>query len=102
MMIAGREMDIAMTGIRPGEKIHEILVSAEEAFRTTERAGHYVLLPQLPEFHVGDVPRPLSDEYSSAHGVVTGDALAQLIAQSGFVDSAMMGPMAESSASRHP
>ena len=34
-----------MTGIRPGEKIHEILVSEEEAFRTTERAGYYVLRP---------------------------------------------------------
>jgi FlaA1/EpsC-like NDP-sugar epimerase len=99
MMSAGRDIEIVTTGIRPGEKIHEILVSAEEAFRTTERAGHYVLQPQLPEFHIGDPPRPLSDEYSSADGVVTGDALADLIAQSGFVDPAMMGAMAESSPS---
>jgi len=96
MMIAGRDIEISYTGIRPGEKIHEILVSEEEAFRTTERAGHYVLQPQLPEFHAGDAPRPLTGEFSSAEAIVTGEALADLIAQSGFVDPAMMSAVPES------
>ena len=38
-----------MTGIRPGEKIHEIMVSEEEAYRTVERGQYYGILPMLPE-----------------------------------------------------
>ncbi len=38
-----------ITGIRPGEKIHEILVSEEEANRTIGRGDYYVILPILPE-----------------------------------------------------
>jgi UDP-glucose 4-epimerase len=95
MMIGGRDIEVVLTGIRPGEKIHEILVSQEESFRTTERAGHYVIQPQLPELQGTEGPRPLTDEYSSADSVVTGEALAALIAQSGFVDPAMSGAMAD-------
>jgi FlaA1/EpsC-like NDP-sugar epimerase len=88
-MIGERDIDIAFTGIRPGEKIHEILVSQEEAFRTTERAGHYVVQSQLPELAPREGNRPLSTEYSSADGVATGAELKALIAQADFVDVAM-------------
>ena len=44
-----KELPITYTGIRPGEKIHEIMVSEEECFRTIERNGYYVILPVLPE-----------------------------------------------------
>ena len=37
------------TGIRPGEKIHEIMVSEEEAYRTVRRGRWYVIRPMLPE-----------------------------------------------------
>jgi UDP-glucose 4-epimerase len=95
MMIGERDIEVVLTGIRPGEKIHEILVSQEESFRTTERAGHYVIQPQLPELQGSEGPRPLTDEYSSKDSIVTGEALAALIAQSGFVDPAMGGAMAD-------
>lgn len=95
MMIGGRDIEMVLTGIRPGEKIHEILVSQEESFRTTQRAGHYVIQPQLPELQRSEGPRPLTDEYSSADSVVVGEQLAELIAQSGFVDPAMSGAMAD-------
>lgn len=95
MMIGERDIEIAFSGIRPGEKIHEILVSQEESFRTTARAGHYVVQPQLPELSPPESPRPLSDEYSSADSIVGGADLAALIAQSGFVDPAMSGAMAD-------
>jgi UDP-glucose 4-epimerase len=91
-MIGDREIEIVTTGIRPGEKIHEILISEEEAFRTTERGDYYVLQPLLPEFVApADDPRPLSGEYSSADGVVTGEALAALVALGDFLDVAMDG-----------
>ncbi len=89
-MIGDRQIETVVTGIRPGEKIHEILVSEEEAYRTTERAGHYVVEPILPELRPdGEQTRPLSDEYSSRDAVVVGQALADLVAQADFVDPAM-------------
>ncbi len=41
-------------GIRPGEKLHEVLVSSDEARRTVELEDRYVILP--PEGDVRDVP----------------------------------------------
>ncbi len=54
-------------GIRPGEKIHEIMVSEEECFRTVERGDYYVILPVLPELREEkDFTPALQKEYSSA------------------------------------
>ena len=58
-MIGERDIETVVTGIRPGEKVHEILVSEEEAHRTSERAGHYVIEPMLPELQHSTGPRPL-------------------------------------------
>ena len=55
------------TGIRPGEKIHEIMVSEEECHRTVERGDYYVVRPVLPELRLGpEVPPALDGEYSSS------------------------------------
>ncbi len=55
-----------ITGIRPGEKLHEILVSEEECHRTVDRGNFYSILPVLPELrdHEGFTPA-LSGEFSS-------------------------------------
>jgi FlaA1/EpsC-like NDP-sugar epimerase len=90
-MIGNRPIEIVVTGIRPGEKVHEILVSEEEAYRTTERAGHYVIQPTLPELRRDEESRPLAGEYSSRDAVVLGEALTALVAQADFVDAAMGG-----------
>jgi FlaA1/EpsC-like NDP-sugar epimerase len=89
MMIGDRPIETVVTGIRPGEKIHEILISEEEAFRTTERGDYYVLQPMLPELGEHDGPRPLQGEFSSANAVVTGEHLAALIARGDFEDQAV-------------
>jgi FlaA1/EpsC-like NDP-sugar epimerase len=81
LLIAGRPIEKVFTGIRPGEKIHEILVSEEEAFRTTERAGHFVIQPLLPELDASSGPRPLTGEYSSADRVVAPDRLPALLGE---------------------
>ena len=44
-----KDLPIVFTGIRPGEKVHEIMVSEEECFRTVERGDYYVIFPVLPE-----------------------------------------------------
>jgi len=98
-LIGDRPIDVITTGIRPGEKIHEILVSEEEAFRTAERHGYYVLVPQLPELADGPFTQALSAEYSSADAIVTGEELERLVALADWVDPAMSGPGAPAVAS---
>ena len=48
-LIGANNIDTVVTGLRPGEKIHEILVSEEEAHRTLDLEDYYVILPILPE-----------------------------------------------------
>jgi UDP-glucose 4-epimerase len=67
-------------GIRPGEKVHEILVSEEECYRTIERDGHYVVSPILPELRRVSIDQPvLKDEYSSQHVTLDHDVLRVLL-----------------------
>jgi UDP-glucose 4-epimerase len=75
-----RDVPIVFTGVRPGEKVHEIMVSEEERFRTIERDGYYVILPVLPELRQSDDIVPaLEREYSSEFDHVSPDALRALL-----------------------
>jgi UDP-glucose 4-epimerase len=79
-LIGKRPIEIVFTGIRPGEKVHEILVSEEERYRTVERGNYYVILPILPELRFSnEVINPLADEYSSAHHVMDRPSLEALL-----------------------
>jgi len=81
-LIGDRPIQVVFTGIRPGEKVHEILVSEEERFRTVERGPYYVILPMLPELRGSDERiKPLEDEYSSAHHVMDLSTLKVLLRQ---------------------
>jgi UDP-glucose 4-epimerase len=78
-LIDGRDIPIVVTGVRPGEKTHEILVSEEECHRTVHRGDYYGILPILPELR-GEAQEPaLTGEYSSADGVVEGEELRELL-----------------------
>jgi UDP-glucose 4-epimerase len=69
-----------VTGIRPGEKVHEILVSEEECHRTVDRGDYYSILPMLPEVQSETQFAPaLHGEYSSAGSVMDGKAVAELL-----------------------
>src|SRR5688572_18000893 len=46
-LIGDLPIQTKITGIRPGEKIHEIMVSEEEAHRTVERGNWYAIRPML-------------------------------------------------------
>lgn len=41
---------IRVTGIRPGEKIHEEMITSSDAFSTYDLGKYYVILPQVPAF----------------------------------------------------
>lgn len=65
-LIGSRKVKKVVTGIRPGEKIHEILVSEEEGHRTIDRGRYYVIRPILPEIAKAGKEKTLDKEYSSA------------------------------------
>jgi len=79
-VIADRDVEITFTGIRPGEKIHEVLVSEEECYRTIQRGAYYVIRPMLPELqHEAPGASPLEAEYSSADVTLDVDGLRGLV-----------------------
>jgi UDP-glucose 4-epimerase len=80
-LIGERAIEIEYVGIRPGEKVHEVLVSEEEAPRTYERGGYLAIGPILPELRPGDPDgTPFQGrEYSSADDVVDASSVAELL-----------------------
>lgn len=81
VLIGNRNIEIAVTGIRPGEKVHEVLVSDEERSRTTTRNGYYVICPVFPELDREQIYEPaVSKEYTSEDVTLTGAGLCELLA----------------------
>lgn len=78
-LVDGRPISTLFTGIRPGEKVHEVLVSEEEAPRTLTRDGHYVIRPMLPELGTHDDEPALTGEFCSADHVMAPDEVAQFL-----------------------
>ena len=85
-----KEGDYVVTGIRPGEKIHETLISPSESVRTVEDGEYYVILPQvdikavnekyskhkfLPEFRYSS---DLTEQIGK-------DGLKQILTKEGFI-----------------
>lgn len=71
-LIGDRPIKTEITGIRPGEKLHEILISEEECFRSVDRGNYYAILPMLPELSDGvEYTAALKAEFSSANNVMS-------------------------------
>jgi len=82
VLIGERPIRTVVTGIRPGEKLHEILVSEEESHLTIERGEYYVILPILPELRPAELDFPtLEQEYSSRDGLMSAEALTGFLAE---------------------
>ena len=79
-LIGDKPIETVITGIRPGEKIHEILLSEEEATRTVfGHEGYFALKPMLPEL-AGPVDEPaIVGDYSSAGALMSHDELATFL-----------------------
>lgn len=81
VLIGDRPIEQREVGIRPGEKIHEIMVSDEEAHRTVARGSWYAIMPMLPEIaSEGSHDRCLEKEFSSADNVMTLEETAAMLA----------------------
>ena len=80
ILIGNRPIRTEITGIRPGEKVHEVLVSEEEAHRSLTRGNYFVILPILPELRiVGKEESVLGREYSSADNVMSKEQVGELL-----------------------
>ena len=50
----GPECDKPVVGIRPGEKIHEEMITASDSYNTWDLGKYYVILPQSPRFNMDE------------------------------------------------
>ncbi|OPY88073.1 MAG: UDP-glucose 4-epimerase [Syntrophaceae bacterium PtaU1.Bin231] len=80
-LIGDRDVEIKTIGIRPGEKIHEIMVSEEEIHHCVRRGDFYVIRPMLPELSDpgGSEPNALVKEFSSADNVLDFEGTVALL-----------------------
>ena len=80
-LIGDRNIEIKITGIRPGEKIHEIMVSEEEAHHCVARGDYFVILSMLPELSdpLRSESNALSKEFSSEDSVLSLDQTITLL-----------------------
>jgi UDP-glucose 4-epimerase len=78
-LIGDRDVKQVITGIRPGEKIHEILISEEEGWRTYDRGDYYAIHSILPEITQKETNEPLKKEYGSGDSLSTLEETAELL-----------------------
>ena len=70
-LIGDLDIRIDVVGIRPGEKMHEIMVSEEEANHCVKRGDYYAILPMLPELRdEKEEQNALDKEFSSEDTVL--------------------------------
>jgi FlaA1/EpsC-like NDP-sugar epimerase len=74
-------IEIQIKGIRPAEKIHEILISEEEMNYTHQVGNYYVIRSMLPEINGGVTNHKniLSKEYSSKDHVLSFEETVELL-----------------------
>jgi len=75
-------------GIRPGEKIHEEMITSSDSFTTYDLGKYYVILPQVPHWDINEYithfnakPVPVGFKYTSGDNTEweTVESLRQLI-----------------------
>lgn len=71
-LIGDRNIPIKIVGIRPGEKVHEIMVSEEERHHAVKSGNYYAIYSMLPElqFEQEKTIPVLLKEFSSADNLV--------------------------------
>jgi UDP-N-acetylglucosamine 4,6-dehydratase len=84
-------------GIRPGEKLHEVLISEEEAYHTLDVGDMYIVRPlyawwQTKNWSEGN-PLPDGFHYSSNNNDkwLSVNELRALLAESGFMETEEVG-----------
>jgi FlaA1/EpsC-like NDP-sugar epimerase len=86
-MIGDKDISIKETGIRPGEKIHELLISEEEANYTMNRGKYFAVCSMLPELRSGNEEFIKLEEYSSANSVISLEQTVELLSRHNLLPS---------------
>ncbi|MFC1977736.1 polysaccharide biosynthesis protein [Chloroflexota bacterium] len=87
VMIGERNVKSKIIGVRPGEKIHEILISEEEIPRTIKRGNYYVIYPILPKLRKREIGKPaLTEEFSSANCCMSRSELEIFLKDGGYLN----------------
>jgi len=86
------KVSVETVGIRPGEKIHEVLVSEAEAVRTIEEESSYIILPQIDltetrEFYRKDVGVRFSEFSSDMARRLDRNEIRAMLARTGWLNS---------------
>jgi len=81
--ISNIPIPIENIGLRPGEKLHEILISEEEKTRTTKMKDHFVISSALPELN--NTGEGIEKEYSSVDSLVDSSTLYKLLEDNGLL-----------------
>ncbi len=90
-LIGDRSVPIDITGIRPGEKMHEIMISDEESQHTVRRGDYFAIrsmLPELQDATESDAKEDtvlLTKEFSSADSVLSLEETQQLLERHGLL-----------------
>lgn len=85
-----RKRMVTTIGIRPGEKIHELLVSKAESIRTVDMGSYYIILPQIyiPEVEKKYRNMKLLDEFrygSDTTKRMSKNELTKVLKSKGFI-----------------
>jgi FlaA1/EpsC-like NDP-sugar epimerase len=78
-LIGERAIEVMTIGVRPGEKMHEIMVSEEEIHHCARRGAYYAIKSMLPELASAPEPNALEREFSSADNVLSYAETAELL-----------------------
>lgn len=87
-IIGSKKIGLVETGIRPGEKLDEVLVSDEEARRTIPAAGYLRILPMLPELRAQHEGPFLDQQYCSCDSVLSFTEVVALVERHGLASTA--------------
>jgi FlaA1/EpsC-like NDP-sugar epimerase len=87
-----QKVAVDVVGIRPGEKIHEVLVSEAEAVRTIEEESTYIILPQIDltetrDFYRQDAAVKFSEYSSDMARRLDQKEIRVMLARTGWLDS---------------
>jgi UDP-N-acetylglucosamine 4,6-dehydratase len=86
----GPECEHRIEGIRPGEKIHEEMITSSDSFTTYDLGKYYVILPQVPNWNLDEYIKtfdakivPVGFNYSSGENTEweTIESLRKLIVE---------------------
>lgn len=86
-LIGARDIDIEVTGIRPGEKVHEIMISEEECAYAQPKGDYFAIASTLPELKRPSlaVASTLTKAFSSADAVVSREDTILLLSKYGML-----------------